>query len=93
MEGSATTSATLHQMAGWLGTAIEAKLDTMEPTERARTIVALDAHDWARDVLESNVVSALSTQGLNPAQLFGLGGIVIAGTQSSNSTWIPGRLG
>ena len=73
-------------------TGLHSKLNAIEEAERSRTIIALDAHDWATDVLDPRVVSTLSSQGLNPAQGSGLGGIVIAGMHTSNSTWIPGRL-
>ena len=41
-EGSATTDATLEEMSGWLSGAIESKLNTIQPSERANTIIALD---------------------------------------------------
>ncbi len=91
-EGSATTTATLQEMSGWLESAVDSKLNTIQPSERANTIIALDAHGWADSVVHPNVVSALSSRGLNPAQRLGLGGIAIAGAGTSNSTWLPGTI-
>ena len=91
-EGSATTTATLEEMSGWLGGAIESKLNTIQSSERSNTIIALDAHGWADQIVDPNVVSALSSSGLSPAQGLGLAGIAIAGAGTSNSTWLPGTL-
>jgi hypothetical protein len=91
-DGSATTDASLREISGWLRTAIDSKLNTIQPSERANTIIALDAHRWADQVLNPQVVSDLSSSGLNPAQALGLGGIAITGAGTSNSTWLPGAL-
>ena len=91
-EGSATTDATLEEMSGWLCGAIESKLSTIQPSERANTIIALDAHGWADRIVHPTVVSSLSSSGLDPAQGLGLGGIAITGAATSNSTWFPGTL-
>ena len=91
-EGSATTSATLQEMSGWLSDAIRAKLTTIQPSERPNTVIALDSHRWADQVVQPVVISNLSSSGLNPAQNLGLGGIAIVGEGTSNSTWVPGRI-
>ena len=90
--GSATTRVSLPQVAGWLDAAINDKLNATSKAERPRTIIALDAHDWADRVIAPDVVSKLNEQGLNPGQKHGLAGIAIVGRQSSNSTWLPGLL-
>ena len=91
-EGSGTTTATLQEMSGWLETAIETKVRTIPSSERQNTIIVLDAHSWADRVVDPQVISALSSSGLNPAQRLRLGGIAIVGAGTSNSTWIPGLL-
>ena len=91
-EGSATTSATLNELSAWLSDAIESKLRAIQPSERPNTIIALDAHGWADQVLHPNVLANLSSSGLNPAQGLGLAGIAITGAGTSNSTWFPGRI-
>jgi hypothetical protein len=91
-EGSATTSATLQELSGWLSDAIHTKVDAIEPAQRANTVIALDAHRWADQVVQPAVISNMSSSGLNPAQNLGLGGIAIVGASTSDSTWVPGRI-
>jgi len=91
-QGSATTSATLQEMSAWLKSAVNTKYATLQPSERPNTIIALDAHQWADQVVHPHVISALSSSGLNPAQRLGLAGIAVVGQGTSNSTWLPGRL-
>ena len=91
-EGSATTSATLEQMSGWLEAGIAAKLSVTPPSDRAQTILALDCDGWADAIVTPSVVESLSSCGLNPAMRHGLAGIAIVGAGTSNSTWLPGQL-
>ena len=91
-QGSATTTATLQEVASWLEGAIDAKLAVTPPQQRPATILALDAHGWADRIVDPKVVLALSSCGLNPAQRHGLAGLAITGLATSNSTWLPGQL-
>lgn len=91
-QGSATTQANLERMAGWLEEATLAKIGKMEPAERKNTIVALDVHDWAAELVAEHVITSLESSVLNPARCANLGGIAIAGRTLSSSTYLPGLL-